>query len=1002
MVFLRLVLLAAMVLCLTEVPAQQPMMRHYTVRDGLVQSQVNHLFQDSRGYIWISTRAGLSRFDGSTFHNYTIGSGLPGNWVTAVFEWPDGRIFGTTRQGIFRVEPDTIIALESTGKELLSPLFVFSHFEMRNDGKAAFFAMDAGGICLIQFDGQDVTRIPIGLPQSRPMPRLANCAFDRPTGEFLAQDSSGVIYHVSDNRLLTLTTKTGFKLWSRGKGGTGAAGITDLQGRVYQYQEGKLKPTTRFVSPLNDIKGDRYLIGGLAGRYYGMLDTLLMISTPGASPEILPVKEHITAYLLDEEENLWLGTENGLMKFPGFFFRKFQPDGLLPNVWAASADKNGNVWLAGLQGLVQVYDFRNFRLLSAWNRPVKGQLHFFPHSICDSRGNQWFNSNPTGMIQYDSRGFRNYLPSGHDKADGYFLLEDTLHKRIIGSSHLGLNLVYEDGSRHLIPNREISPESFSIISMLIDRQGRYWLGGFRGLRFWDGKEKFYSPPADVFGNDFKANALVMDKKGNVWSGSFDGLYHYHDGVLRKIPVKGISNLVTSLCISRDSILLIGGIEGIALLNLNRFYAGRDCQICFYNHLNGFDGQEIGQNAMCTDPGGRVWIPANDGMYLFYPDWFHVDTTLPKVHFTELSVLDGLMRWQPLPGLQPGSIYRIARQMNNIRFGFNGINHSHPNQVQFRYYLEGFDNDWSQPVNEHHAVYTNLGPGRYVFRIQAANEFGMWSEAETGIVIEIIPALWQRLWFQIVLAILVLSLIGIVPVVWLNRRRKLRYMKIRSELQVLDLQLKTIRSQMEPHFTFNAINAIGGAIIKNDKDTALKYLQRLSKLIRATLVSSTQITRSLEKEIEFLTHYLEIEQFRFDDKFEYEINVGENVDLRWHVPKMVLHTYVENAVKHGIIPSPAKGMIKVDIRLEQPGTLVLRIHDNGPGFRANHPESELSTHMGLKIMEQYFELVYQRSGLRIQSKIETLKDAAGQATGTCVTVVVPVRLCIQFMNGSGLR
>lgn len=999
MVFLRLVLMAALMTGMADLPAQAPMMRRYTVRDGLVQSQVNHLFQDSRGYIWVSTRAGLSRFDGTSFRNYTITSGLPGSWVTRMMESPDGRIFGKTRQGFFFVEEDSIVAVEPPGREYLQPAEVYLDFEMMNDGRAGRLAKDAGGLCLIVFDGLSIERKSIVLPPTAPVPRFANAAYDGPSGTILVQDSSGIIYTLTNYHLIRISTKPRFKLWSRGAGGTGAACVTDHQGQIYHFRAGELNPAGNFVSPVSGYSGDRYLIEGNAGRYYGMLDTLLMISTPGIPAEVFTIREHIMAHLLDREGNLWLGTENGLFKYPGFFFRKFNPERLMKNVWAATTDRAGNLWLAGLQGVVQVYDTRSFRLLSAWNRPVAGLRDFFPHSICDSRGNLWFNSNPTGMIRYNPSGFQSFLPPGHDRTDGYFILEDTLHKRIIGSSNIGLHLVYEDGSRRLIPSREISPEAFGIITMLIDKKGRYWLGGFRGLRFWDGKDNFYSPPEDVFGSGFKANALVMDKKGHVWSGSFDGLHHYDDSVLRKIPVKGISNLITSLCITRDSLLLVGGIEGIAILNLNRFYAGEECQVCFYNHLNGFDGQEAGQNAMCTDPLGRVWIPANDGVYIFCPDWFFVDTAPPQVHFTGLSVLDRQMRWQAFPGLMSGSTVRIGRHMNNLRFGFDGINHSNPAQVQFRYFLEGYDNDWSQPVYEHHAVYTNLRPGRYVFRVQAANEFGVFSEAVTGIVIEIVPAIWQRLWFRIISAVVFFFLLIVIPMVWINRKRKQKFDRLQSDLRTMDLQLKTIRSQMEPHFTFNAINAIGGAIIKNDKDTALQYLQRLSKLIRATLVSSTQITRSLEKEIEFVTHYLEIEKFRFEDKFSYEIHIAKSVDLRWHVPKMVLHTYVENAVKHGMIPSPDKGFIRIDIDLEQPGILVIRIRDNGPGFHTSRTKYAFSTHMGLKIMEQYFELVYQRSGYRIRSKIEVLDDKAGHPAGTLVVVSIPVNLCIRFMNGT---
>jgi hypothetical protein len=207
--------------------------------------------------------------------------------------------------------------------------------------------------------------------------------------------------------------------------------------------------------------------------------------------------------------------------------------------------------------------------------------------------------------------------------------------------------------------------------------------------------------------------------------------------------------------------------------------------------------------------------------------------------------------------------------------------------------------------------------------------------------------------------------------------------------VTELQLKTIRNQMDPHFTFNAINSIASVIYDQDKDVAYDYFTKISKLIRATLDDADSITRTLDKEIEFVSNYLDIQKFRFSDKFDYNIKSGEYVNRSWKIPKMLIQIYAENAVKHGLIHNSKRGVLTIDLSKKN-NFLVIEIVDNGIGRKKAMEIGSKSSGKGQKILQQYYSLFNQNAKSKIAHEIIDLKDADGKAAGTKVIIKVPVR------------
>ena len=211
----------------------------------------------------------------------------------------------------------------------------------------------------------------------------------------------------------------------------------------------------------------------------------------------------------------------------------------------------------------------------------------------------------------------------------------------------------------------------------------------------------------------------------------------------------------------------------------------------------------------------------------------------------------------------------------------------------------------------------------------------------------------------------------------------------TEKKVTELQLKIVRNQMDPHFTFNAINSVMDSVNKAEKEKANAHLLAFSKMYRSMILSADKIRRTLKEEIEFTESYLALEQFRFQDRFAFQISVDPLVNIDWEVPKMVIQSPVENAVKHGLFHKSSGGVLKINI-FSKDNSLVLEIEDNGVGRGKAGELGSSSTGKGLKIMDQFYDLYHQLTGIRVISSINDLFDEAGNPTGTKVIVTIPLK------------
>ncbi|MBE9663317.1 histidine kinase [Mucilaginibacter myungsuensis] len=194
----------------------------------------------------------------------------------------------------------------------------------------------------------------------------------------------------------------------------------------------------------------------------------------------------------------------------------------------------------------------------------------------------------------------------------------------------------------------------------------------------------------------------------------------------------------------------------------------------------------------------------------------------------------------------------------------------------------------------------------------------------------------------------------------------------KDKQVAMLQLASVRSQLNPHFIFNALAGIQNLMNKNEVENANKYLSRFARLTRNILDDGNKELTSIEKETALLTDYLQMEQTRFG--FSFSIDVDANVDQLTEIPAMLLQPFAENAVKHGVSALKDKGIIKISITKQGPD-LLLTVQDNGSGFANDQADG-----MGFKLCRERIALlntIYKKSSI-------LLKQTSGNA-GTLISI-----------------
>ncbi|MFI5137650.1 MAG: sensor histidine kinase [Sphingobacteriales bacterium] len=899
--------------------AQQQKYTAYTVNDGLPSNYVYRCVEDNKGFLWVATDAGIARFDGKHFQVFTTGDGLPDNEVLAVVKENDGRIW----VNCFKQGPAYFDELQNRFINAKTD----SDLTKVNVGTSIMFlyTLKDGGVMYTNEKGSFIFR-------------------DKKLTAFsgIPQKSSFLINENTDGTQLRWganSYKTGLKTFDtklyKTKGTKLVDSITLRKYSSYQYiipaidngvfynfnhSENKCFVYSNINNKSLGFKVDSisipepFIVFGFTGtwlNFYANSGKIYVFDKKTLKPQfIISGKYAPNSLFNDSKGNIWISTiDKGLILYKKKQFDEvaMPPNFSNTNFFSINRKPDGTLLAGNYYGEVLETNGKNFRIRKI---PQKSNMIFRQRKILLSQ-NKTFTFSEAGT-------YANYSKEIIVPNASLFYAKTAINYNdsiiIVGqvSAIYKLNTVTE-----------------KVVVM-------HSIG------------KRITALAKVYGSIF-------------YYGSTDGLYKYDyaQGTSRALTKNDplLSERVTALCITGDSLLWVAT-AGKGLI------AVKNDKIIF--HITTDEGIISNSTRSITAAPGQIWLGTAQGISVVNYKLKH-----NKVSYAiqNLSINDGLtnnvineMLYQkdtvyaatgdgisvipagiaipkfniPVQLIRMtvnqrdtilSSVYKLGYNQQYIQMQFAGIELSgHFKNLQ--YTLDKNKNWISLDVN---TLTVQLASGNHIIKVRAADVNGNISNKLLTIQFDIATPFWQTIWFWLIIALVIQTAV----IFLLNRRlKKKREAKLAKEIagvQTASLEQQAFTSLMNPHFIFNALNSIQHYINVQDRQNANRYLSDFASLIRKNFEAAQQSFIPLEQEIENIKIYLRLEQMRFNDRFNYQIAIDDNLDVEdWMVPTMILQPLLENALLHGIMPSAIAGKVIIDFK-EQAGNLLITITDNGIGI-----------------------------------------------------------------------
>ncbi len=972
---LALLIIACMVSI--NVWGQQYFFQTFGQEDGIPVSTINDITEDPSGFMWIATEGGgLARFDGTRSEIYNKENGLPSDYVTALLCAEKSKLWIGTDKGLVYYDGFEIHSVDSIPNERVIAL-------IETDGglaviqRRSVYLYSEGTIRLLEVPGN---------------PELLSAAY----GNSLYVGASDGLWKWDDAQ------------WVKWWDGTNVRSIFPTQGSEETVQVG--------------AEDDVYLV-----LRQNLAVANLSSDEPGS--QYADVRDIV----LDKQGRWWYGSYiNGLRRY-----NANKPEGSrgisigideglsTPKIRCLHVSSDGRIWIGGLTGLSRLVEPDLFKYSSQ-----NGLADERVHSVYNDNEEWWVGGlssltkrTTSGTMQ--SFGAGEGLPRGlifdvTRTLDGklFIATENGLavqrgaYFRTFGpESGLGNAFIFDleplnDGSLgvatttgiYRFRNNRFESIDENLISTAITRiregeDGSLWAMDLEGRIMVLADDKWsYALSEDIMRRISPAT-FEVDDNGVLWMGTNGhGLWRLQGDILDSISQSEglLSNNVWSLIVN-DNDVWIGTELGIQNVTWNeQFRPGKRI-----TQARGIGTIECNLHATARTA-ESVLFGTNTGLIVVplavnsdVSSSGHIELTGLELYFEQpdswSDFASSTKAWTGMP-----QELELPYDQNYLRFTYSGLGIADPGMLQYEYRLSPANEDWIDAENRTEANYTSVAPGKYFFEVRAFDPLSgdqIYSEA---FPFEIHAPFWKKWWFYVLLVLAIGG--GVTSYVRVRLKRIQDRLDLEEERN--ELERRALRLQMNPHFVFNALDAISGFIFKNEPKEAVQYLNNFAKLMRLMLESSREPVIPVSTEIQLLENYLALEQLRFSGSFDAEVIVDEELDtFGCSMPSMMVQPHVENAILHGLRP---KGSGKVIIRFvaEDEDSIICTVEDNGVG-RARAAEIQENSgrkHRSLagEISRRRVELFERTFGGRSAVETEDLYDDAGKATGTRITLHLPLK------------
>ena len=957
--------------------------QHISLKEGLSQSTVYDIKQDQLGYIWIATTDGLNRYDGYKFvvyrHDENDESSLPSNSITSLLPENDGDMWIGTDGGLAKYNHKLnsfktfntndkaprlrVFSLQKWNDEklyLITNAGLFSFSEKKGFEKRNFPAVNFGVTALLKIDNKMLIGADRGLYYYNPKTNsytIANRNFDGLRIQTMLPEN------MEKKRIWIGTEGGGLFLFD----------IPNNQITAYTHNKNSPKSiSSNYIRSMCYDAQQRLWIGTFVGlnifnpstnsftRFYNNYQDIGTIS-----------QNSIRSIYLDSQGGLWFGTYYGGLNYYHPLKTQFEhlyyirgTNSLNDNVVSSMlAEQNGNVWIG-----------TNDKGLDLYNSKTQTFEHFVndennPHSITGNNvkailklnnGNLLIGTHGGGMDYFDisSRRFSRIELSQDPMINDnvYGLAKD--HKGQIWIGTLNGVILYKPSENHFIPFDILVPESKNmnkkILSLFIDSKEQLWIGTDNGIWLYSIQTGKLTK-IDLLSKG-KTEKIIYcfyeSSYGRIWIGTNQGLFYYEKNYLKNYTEsKGFPGyIICSIQEDRFKRLWISTNRGLICLSTD----SEKWRI--YTESDGVQSNQFNHYSSCKTPDDKLFFGGINGISVFSPEQLIDNPYSPAPIIDQLTVFNRIVTPNDNTKILKQSIeltksIRIPPEYNVFGLEFVVPNFLSGTKNTFSYILEGFDKEW-YTSSKNSVSYSNLSPGKYIFKVKAANNNGKWSLTETQLEIIVLPYWYNTWWAKMIFFILIVAIIIFSVRFYLSRQiisKELEFERINSERAKeidqakirffvnvshefrtpLTLILSPVREMLERGVKEHKWVQQQLSLIERNAERMLHLVNQALDYRKTELgamplhVKQIEIVSFIKKSYELFTQLAEKKESEYT--FHSSIN-EQNVFVDPNFLERILANLLSNAFKY----SPKGGAVKLSLSLQENYTCIV-VEDTGFGI-----------------------------------------------------------------------
>jgi ligand-binding sensor domain-containing protein len=955
---------------------------HYTLESGLPTTVIYNCVQDKNGFIWFGSYAGLIRFDGHDFYTFTQKNGLPDNEIISINADSLGRVWAYpySKRPIF-ISQNKVYTHENN--DLLKKIENSNLLEFQPSYKGGMWVLagDKNKGNIYHFCGKNQVKS-YAYPNATSKSPSLLINYKDSSFQILRNDSLffpekkiapkpfALPYPKDYKNVILEYHSQGFYLIFNLK--TGCI-IQKYQNLAPDYVPKMTKEIALPHKIMNSYfhKEKLYLSLG-AGGYLAIDDDY----TKFDSTQIILKDAYVGGMTLDSKGNLWLATMGqGIYCIPAKPVYRLKKEEFLENkniTQSIFKDEDGELFVGNSGGEIQRFtqDYSLFKKKTIgtgqYNRILRIEKSTFNpqdlYIVCDDGFFVWHNykSHSQEIEKIIGQATKCLYQSKFDKIV------------YIGTSNSLYRYDLRTQVRDTLARKRVT-------AIWESQAQKVYFGSLDGLYVYENNSKAIRHlAAENPQLNCRLVALLGNEDNSFWMAtSSSGLLLVKDNKILK-QIDKSQGLATDMltCLYRDKkgYLWVGSINGLHKI---RFENGdiNKMHISFYNTRNGLLENTINQLITRND---SVFVATYKGLS-FFKDFLNEQKSLVKTQITNVAIngKDTLF--------QEG--YILSFNQNTLTVSFTAICFDCNEEIYYHYRLLGKQNSW-QTTNQREIQFGALEPGEYLFEVYAMGENNPIKRTK----FLILPPWWRETWVIVLFILLLLAAITGISAYLFSLYQKRIHDKHQEEKKLKELEIQAIRSQMNPHFIFNCLSSIQYFINSGEIQEANLYMDKFAKLIRRTLNFSQNAMNTVEEEVSYIDNYLQLEQMRFEDKFQYEIIVSDEIEVEdVYLPSLILQPFVENAIRHGLrFKAGKEGKLWVRF-YKKDDFLICEIEDNGIG-REKAAELKSKQHIeyqsqGMKLSQSRLTLFNTDEVEKMKMEVIDLKDNSQNASGTLIRVFI---------------